>query len=167
MNCRFCSPVIVVVMTAALSGCTTVYQYPKTGPPQQTVVRVENANASAFGADVQYPTGRQSTAYPAKPIKAPPELLNEIVLAYKRDAYHTVIRLSEEVLSYASATPDQRAQALVYAGAICFVHGDNSSAQRHFQQAVRENPEAMPGEKIRTTAMLEFFLRIRRENLGP
>lgn len=147
MNCRFFLLAKAATMMAALSGCTTVYQYPRTAPPQQTVVRVENTNASAFAPGAQYPNGRQQVAYPANPVKAPPELLNEIVLAYKRDAYHTVIQLAKELLSYPSATPDQRGQALVYAGAVCFVHADNTSAQEYFQQAVHENPEAMPGAR--------------------
>lgn len=153
---------VAAVLLCACCGCTTPAVRSVPAPPQEVRICLDNTVAYS-----QFPTAQGSpSSTPTRGPQAPQELLEEITAAYKKDTYGRVIGMTEELLSYPTATPYERAEALTYAGAIAFVHGDNEKARQYFLKALRENPDAIPDERIRTTSMMEFFQSVRHGLMG-
>ena len=158
---------IIAMIGLGLGGCASLT--PRVAHPSQQQTHVHVTNRNNIGPF--YPGGQDGPASHAgwrgeDSQEAARGLLDEIVLAYRKDAHARVLDLTRAVLALRSATRFQRARALTYAGAICFVHGDPAGARRYFQQALRENPEVFPDDKIRTSAMVDCFLSVRQDVTG-
>jgi len=155
---QICLLIAAAGWAIASCACMTGTSQPPAGMPQEVHVHLDT-NATY----VQPRTTEHGEYEPSNSPQAPGALLKEINEAYRNDAYARVLRTAHTLLLYPGATTEQRAQALTYAGAISFAHGEEEKARAYFQKALEQDPGAFPEERIRTSAMVELFLDIRND----
>jgi hypothetical protein len=169
---------LVVVSALCLTGCLALDygygRYEGRRSAQDTHVYINNDNLStarstAAGGDRR--TSSRSRSSSSQRIQVDTRnsvesLLMEVRTAYRQGKYSGVMNAVRGVLSYDSASPRQMAEALVYAGAMEFAMGDRVAAYGYFKKAVSYDAEILPGDDIRTSAMLEVFMEARRDVTG-
>jgi hypothetical protein len=97
---------------------------------------------------------------------APETILKEIRFAYKKHDAGRIARLAESLLSYSHASRYQKAEAFLYAGAMYYIEGDSARAHTCFKKAVRLDRDALPDNEIRTSRIMDAFIRARADELG-
>ena len=123
-----------------------------------------NSTAPGSGATSGDAGAGSSSTEARQPVET---LLIEIKAAYRKGASSTVLETARTVLTYTSATARQKAEASMYAGGILYALGDRTGAYGYFRAAVKEDPDAIPPDDIRTSGLLDVFMRARRDETGP
>ena len=97
---------------------------------------------------------------------APETLLQEIKIAYKNRDADRLMKLAEAMLTYSQASKYQKAEAFLYAGAMHYLKGDVARAHTCFKKAVRMASDIVPDNEIRTSGIMDAFIRARMDEIG-
>ena len=86
-----------------------------------------------------------------------PALVDETANAYKTFRYQGVLSHATAVLQHPHATPLQRAEAAIWAGAAAYLLGGTPAAQAWFREARRTAPNAAINPNLFPRTILRLF----------
>ncbi len=97
---------------------------------------------------------------------APETILQEIKIAYKNRDADRLMKLAEAMLTYSQASKYQKAEAFLYTGAMHYLEGDVARAHTCFKKAVKMASDIVPDNEIRTSGIMDAFIRARKDEIG-